>query len=246
MDFKFTALNNIISAVHEYCLANASETNALKYARYFREGLYNGYGLTAAQIYEGAKEIPRQINITLESAMNAAPQIILQGKSEEVSIVMLIIKGMHRQFTKATFESMAGWYRYGINNWAHADTMGMMILPLFFKKNMIQVNDFSDWLVAENKYQRRSVPVTLIKVLKLDPDVEELFKFIECLMTDPEREVHQGTGWFLREAWKRQPLKTEAFLMKWKDTCPRLIIQYATEKLSKEERTRFKSVKGKQ
>lgn len=229
--------------MHNYCLANASEANVLKYARYFKEGLYNGYGLTSAQIYAGAKEIPRQINITLGDAMDAAPEIIQNGKSEEISILMLIIKGMHRQFTRATFDSIAGWYRYGINNWAHADTMGMMILPVFLKKNIVQIHDFSNWLRAENKYQRRSVPVTLVKVLKEDPDVERLFSFIECLMTDPEREVHQGTGWFLREAWKRQPAKTEAFLMRWKDTCPRLIIQYATEKISKEDRVKFKAGK---
>jgi 3-methyladenine DNA glycosylase AlkD len=59
-------------------------------------------------------------------------------------------------------------------------------------------------------------------------------------MTDPEREVHQGTGWFLREAWKRKPEETEIFLLKWKDTAPRLIFQYATEKMTAEGKGRFR------
>ena len=59
-------------------------------------------------------------------------------------------------------------------------------------------------------------------------------------MTDPEREVHQGCGWFLREAWKKNRDVTEAFLLKHKNTAPRLIIQYATEKMTKEEKARYK------
>ena len=35
---------------------------------------------------------------------------------------------------------------------------------------------------------------------------------------DPEREVHQGVGWFLREAWKIEPLPVEEFLLKYKET----------------------------
>jgi 3-methyladenine DNA glycosylase AlkD len=62
-------------------------------------------------------------------------------------------------------------------------------------------------------------------------------------MTDPEREVHQGTGWFLREAWKLQPAPTEIFLLKWKETAPRLIFQYATEKMTAEAKLRYRRSK---
>jgi 3-methyladenine DNA glycosylase AlkD len=59
-------------------------------------------------------------------------------------------------------------------------------------------------------------------------------------MTDPDREVHQGTGWFLREAWKLNRGETEKFLMKHRNTAPRLIMQYATEKMTKDERLKFR------
>jgi 3-methyladenine DNA glycosylase AlkD len=63
------------------------------------------------------------------------------------------------------------------------------------------------------------------------------------MMGDSEKVVHQGLGWFLRETWKRDRNPVEAHLLKWKDTCARLIVQYATEKMSKEEKLRFKRVK---
>ncbi|HEX2394269.1 MAG TPA: DNA alkylation repair protein, partial [Bacteroidales bacterium] len=99
-------------------------------------------------------------------------------------------------------------------------------------------------LISENKFQRRSVPVTLIKILKTRENYKDLFTFIECLMSDPEREVHQGTGWFLREAWKKKPSETEEFLLKWKDSAPRLIVQYASEKMTADGKARFKRKKS--
>ena len=39
--------------------------------------------------------------------------------------------------------------------------------------------------------------------------------------------------------------KTESFLFKWKDNCSRLIIRYATEKMNKEKRVRFRKSKQK-
>ena len=84
------------------------------------------------------------------------------------------------------------------------------------------------------------MPVTLIKALKTDIPHTTLLEFINPMMMDKEKVVHQGLGWFLRETWKKRPEQVEVFLLKWKDDCARLIIQYATEKMTKEKKTTFK------
>ena len=61
-------------------------------------------------------------------------------------------------------------------------------------------------------------------------------------MSDNEKFVQKGLGWFLREAWKKYPEQTEKFLLKWKDTCGRTIIQYATEKMTKEYRKNYRTL----
>jgi hypothetical protein len=55
--------------------------------------------------------------------------------------------------------------------------------------------------------------------------------------------MQKGLGWFLREAWTICPEETEDFLLKWKESCGRIIIQYATEKMDKENRDRFRRTK---
>jgi 3-methyladenine DNA glycosylase AlkD len=76
--------------------------------------------------------------------------------------------------------------------------------------------------------------------VKAGSPLAPLLAFIRPLMHDPERVVQQGLGWFLRECWKKERKQTESFLLEWKDTAPRLIYQYATEKMSKADKARFR------
>jgi 3-methyladenine DNA glycosylase AlkD len=226
-----------------YCLANADESMAQKYSRYFKEG-YNAYGLTQSQINRKAKELLKDKNLQLPEALGSFPMAASSGKYEEVSIVLLVVNGLHKHYSHETFNTISSWFSIGINNWAHADTLGMYILPKFLQYSILSVDDFGEWLTSPYKFQRRCVPVTMIKLLKTSDSLTRYFDFLEPLMIDPAREVHQGMGWFLREAWQLQKEETEMFLEKWKDVSPRLIFQYACEKMSKDEKSRFKRTKS--
>jgi 3-methyladenine DNA glycosylase AlkD len=164
---------------------------------------------------------------------------------EETSFPIMLLKSFNKQFSKEVFDELGKWFEFGIDNWAHADTLAMFILPEFLLKDIVKLEDFRPWLQSSQKFQRRVVPVSIIKLIKekRNTDFKPYFNFIEPLMLDLEREVHQGTGWFLREAWKIRPIETEEFLLKWKNISARLIYQYACEKMSKEEKLRFKKEK---
>ena len=62
-------------------------------------------------------------------------------------------------------------------------------------------------------------------------------------MEDNSEYVQKGLGTLLRELWKKESKKTEEFLYKWKDSCDRLIIRYATEKMDKEYKKKFRKSK---
>jgi hypothetical protein len=48
----------------------------------------------------------------------------------------------------------------------------------------------------------------------------------------------------LRGLWKKYLEEIDDFLMDWKDECGRTIIQYATEKMDKEYRKKFRKIKN--
>ncbi len=228
--------------IRGYCRANADEARVNKYSRYFREG-YDAYGLSQEQFEEKVASILSDKKVNMKLVLNAGKLLLKSGKYEETSFAIILLKDFSKQFTKDTFVEIGKWFEIGITNWAHTDVICGELISQFFERKIISLKDLSDWRKAKNKYQRRAVPVAMITLLKTRADFSPLFKFIEPLMLDDERMVHQGLGWFLREAWKKDKKVTEKFLLKWKDKTPRKIYQYATEKMSPEQKKRFKKVK---
>jgi len=232
----------LIQEIRTYCMANADAERIKKSQRFFKEE-FVGHGLTAPQLYSKVKELQKENKFDLPTVLEAAPILMKSGMFEEISMDLLLLGGLWKQFTPETFQIIGSWFSFSINNWAHADTLGMFILPRFLDKKIVEMSDFSEWLDSPFKFQRRCVPVTLIKHAKKTRQVMPSILFVEKLMADPEREVHQGMGWFLREAWKISPAEVEAFLEKYKETAPRLIIQYACEKMTAENKLRFRRTK---
>jgi 3-methyladenine DNA glycosylase AlkD len=229
----------LIKDIKMYCREHASAGNVLKYSKYFKEP-YVAHGLTQPQIREKVKTLLKDNEVSLPVIMNITPALFESGMYEEIMFSLLLLDGRAKFFSRETFDFLSGLFEIGVTNWAHADTIGMNVAPHFLKRNIIGIEELETWLVSNNRFQRRCVPVTLIKSLKTTTQYHRMFSAIEPLMTDPHREVHQGVGWFIREAWKRQPGQAERFLFTWKDRAPRLIIQYACEKMTAEGKAQFK------
>lgn len=232
----------IISDFREFCSKNADPAIVQKYSRYFKDG-YNGWGLPSGMFQAKATELLALPGMDLPLVMKMATELIKSPKYEEVSLAILMTQKLHNRWTIETFKSVEHWFSIGITNWAHTDYICGEITPLMIKKKLIEIGSLSHWRSAKNKFQRRAAVVSLIKPMKLSTDFNPYFEFIAPMMMDPEREVHQGLGWFLREAWKKQAGPTEEFLMQWKDRAPRLIFQYACEKMTKESKERFRKSK---
>ena len=233
---------DLLSNIIDYCRQNADEEIVKKYSRYFKGG-YQAYGLTSELLNGKVEELLKKPDLMMDMVIEISRRLVQLPEYEMTSFAVLLLKHYNRQFTRDTFKVVEEWFETGIHNWAHCDVICSELFPIFYKKSLISYQDLAPWKTAENKFQRRAVPVSMIKLLKTNPDFDGFFQFIDSLMMDKEREVHQGLGWFLREAWKVNPRITEEFLYKWKNLAPRLFFQYATEKMSPEAKVRFRKDK---
>jgi len=240
---KYMTPSALINEIQSFCKANPNEALVKKYSRFFKEG-YNAYGLSTELITSKVSILTNQEGVDYKTIEQTSYLLVASEMYEEVSFAILLLKEFKKQFTLDTFSIIEKWFGLGITNWAHTDVICSELIATFLEKKIITYHRMSDWRAAANKFQRRAVPVALIKMLKYTNDYQPFFNFIEPMMMDPEREVHQGLGWFLREAWKKSPEQTEMFLMQWKDTAPRLIFQYATERMKPEQKQHFKRSKG--
>jgi len=229
----------LILDIRSFCESHADPAIVHKYARYFKEG-YDAYGLPSGEFMAKVKELLASKTLTMDTVVEASYGLMKSEKYEEPSFAMQLLKGFSKQFSKDTFKVIERWFPIGIRNWAHTDGLCSELLSPMLQKQIITMKDFSGWRKSKFRFQRRAVPVALIKSVKKSPDVNPYLDFLNPMMMDTERVVHQGLGWFLREAWKVHPAPVEIFLLKWKNDAARLIFQYATEKMTKEERVRYK------
>ena len=225
-----------------FCKANSDEAIVKKYARYFKEG-HDAYGVKFPLMQEKLQSVMAEYSPDIETVLETSRLLLKGTKYEETSFALMMVKALKKSYTPETFIEIGHWFNIGIRNWAHCDALCSEILSVFLLKKIVDYKALAGWRNSTNKFQRRAVPVALIKLLKETPDHREFYSFIEPLMMDPAREVHQGCGWFLRESWKIQPVPAEEFLLKYKDTAPRLIFQYATEKMSPAGKERFRRTK---
>lgn len=233
-------LNVIAAAIRRELAAHGNEAIIKKYAKFFTEG-YDAYGVDK-DIWESLKTAFQQNyqHLGLDRLLELGDILLQSGKYEEASTAIILIQPFADEYTANTFDRIGAWLRTGVRNWAHSDMICGALLSQFIKRNIITLADFTSWKESPGKWQRRAVPVAMLEYLKRQPDYKQLLPFLDSLMPDMERVVHQGLGWFLREAWKKNPQPVEEFLLRYKDTAARLIFQYATEKMTPEQKQRFK------
>jgi 3-methyladenine DNA glycosylase AlkD len=217
--------------IREYCAAHENPKLAGKWARYFKEG-YDSWGLLDRDnpIWHGQQQqwLDKYRKMGLRGFLKLGAILFESPKYEEGSLAIRFLKEFRGQVDAKALPAIGKWYQAGIRNWAHDDVLCGEVLTPALVAGQFQLEDLSLWRESALKYQRRAVPVTMLGLVKARQEPASLIEFLRPMMMDPERVVHQGLGWFLREVWKKQPKPVEKFLLQWKDSAPRLIFQYAT------------------
>jgi len=233
-----------ISEIREFCIKNSKQSNIEKYSRYFKEG-FDGYGIDR-EVYEAQRDFwinAWKNEMTLDKYLELGDRLVQIGKYEEISLAISFLDSQREYYTESTFERIGNWFDLGISNWANTDVLCMLVIPSFFIDHIVEFDKLKEWTKAASEWKRRAVPVCLVEFIKKDLKPKEAIPLIDPLMLDDSKYVQKGIGTLLRGLWKIYPVEIEEYLLKWKDQCGRLIIQYATEKMDKEYRLKFRRAK---
>lgn len=232
----------LAAEIRAYCQAHPNPALVAKYARYFKEG-FNSYGvLDPKHEFWTTKEADwraRYAKLGLKGFLSLGVDLFSSGMYEEGGIAIRFVKSFNDQIDAAALKGIEKWFPHVVN-WAHTDVLCSEILTPALVAGRISLDDLAAWRASPHRFQRRAVPVAMLGLLKQPFKAQPLLDFTLPLLDDPERVVHQGLGWFLREVWKKQPAPVEALLLAHKDTAPRLVYQYATEKMTAAQKARFK------
>jgi len=232
----------LVAEIRAYCIANQDSKQAQRYARFFTEG-YDAWGLDKDHPFFTQKRpewLERYRGLGLPGFFKAAELLFATGKYEEGATAIWFLMQLRDQIDAGMTGRLADCFRAGVRNWAHTDVLSGEVVGPLLADGRIELASLAVWRASDLKFQRRAVPVSMLALLKSQRPIGPLLDFLRSLMLDQERVVQQGLGWFLREAWKKYPKAVEEFLQEWKDQSPRLIFQYATEKMTPQQRARFR------
>lgn len=238
--------DNKFQEIRNFCETHSDPVIIAKYQKYFKEG-YDGYGiddkLFIAQIENWVEQWKEEMS--LEAYLDLDDALMKNGRFEEKHVAINFLKSRRADFSKDTFNRVGNWFDYAINNWATTDVLCMLVLSAMLHDKVIEFKDLKTWLNSSSEWKRRAVPVALVELDKQTKDLipTETIVLIEPLMLEKSEYVQKGIGTLLRGLWKKYPSEIDDFLMKWKDQCGRLIVQYATEKMDKEYRKKFRKSK---
>lgn len=237
-------LARLVAEIESFCREHASAANVQKYSRYFKEG-YQAYGVSFDEMLDYKRTLLETHGSLGLSGFLDLGDLLFQNPNYEMGSFAIILTAACRDKMKsAEFQRVGRWLDEGVRNWAHCDVLAGELTGWCLATGSVKMEALGKWRSSPARFKRRAVPVSLLPLLKTVDDCKPLLEFIRPMMLDDERVVHQGLGWFLREAWKKQPKRVETFLAEFKDTAARLIFQYATEKMTPAERNRFRRAKG--
>lgn len=238
----------LVATIRAYCRENAQPDKADKWARYFSEG-YDSWGLLdrdhpifTTQQDAWAAEFAQ---LGVPGFIEAGCELFKSGKYEEGALAIRFLKPFRDQFDESHVAALAAWFDGGIRNWAHVDVLCGELLSPLVETGRLKPAVFTDWRISPHRFQRRAAAVVMLGLLKTAGGPKQAIAFVEPMMQDGEKVVHQGVGWLLKEAWKVEPTAAEKHLAKWKDKASRPIITIACEKMPPEKKALFKAAKKK-
>jgi len=116
--------------------------------------------------------------------------------------------------------------------WALSDSLASGPVARLVAAEPARYREVLRWTAAENFWRRRASTYALNELIR-SGDLDRAFALLERLLYDEEFWVQRAVGTWLRECWKKDARRTEAFLRRHANGLPPVTVTVATERAPK-------------
>ncbi len=141
-----------------------------------------------------------------------------------------------KTFGEREFQLVEHWLERYVTNWAHCDGLSVYLLAPTLARFPDLALELPAWTASKNRWKRRAAAVALVKEARRGRRLDLICRIAEALAHDSEDLVQKGAGWVLKEAYPRQPREVVEFLNARGAGWPRLVLRYAAEKMTFEDK----------
>jgi len=128
-----------------------------------------------------------------------------------------------------------------INTWDLVDRSAIWVVGEYLRDKPRQT--LYDLARSQQPMERRTAILSTFAFIRRT-DLDDSLAFAELLANDSDDSVQKAVGWMLREIGKQDPKRHAQFLDRHAATMPRVMLRYAIEKLSPDERKSYMARAG--
>jgi 3-methyladenine DNA glycosylase AlkD len=204
--------------------------------RFFKEPI-DPRGVAAPDAKRIAAEAYREIKLWTAAQRNKlCTDLWKDGKLEDGPTATYIYRRFEKQCGEAEFRLFESWIEHYVSNWAQCDSIAPTLLAACIGNEPESMLRLTDWTGSKNRWKRRAAATALLREAKQGRNTEFILAIADTLFEDADEMVQKGVGWLLKETYPKKPRETVDFLLSRIDRVPRLVVRYAAEKMSKDDR----------
>jgi len=139
---------------------------------------------------------------------------------------------MKAQYDEATFAVFESWLIKYVRGWGDCDDFCVHAFGELIRQRPELTQKILPWTKREEFWMRRACAVALlVSIWRGKYHETNPLGMADILMHDPHDLVRKGYGWMLKELSKKEPELVYDYLMKHRDTMPRVAFRYALQKM---------------
>jgi 3-methyladenine DNA glycosylase AlkD len=182
------------------------------------------------------RKIMKEDGWMYDDFLNIAEQLLKKDTFEEKTVAFSMIASMKKDFRKSDFRIFERWLKKYVSNWAHTDDIAPHIIAEMVERWPELQADVFKWTKSKNRWVRRAAAVTYVPHGRRGRFHKQIFKTADAMLGDPDDMVRKGVGWMLKEASNFDERAVVKYLLPRREKTSRLVLRYATEKVSKKNR----------
>lgn len=204
--------------------------------RYFK-GEVKILGVRSEQVGALGREVRKPLKAAkdLKGAMALAEALLETGWLEEGFVAVTIMAGFVRDLGPAHYPVCDRWIGH-CDNWAAVDVLCGRVIGPVMREHGPPLDRLLKWTVSKNRWRRRAAAVCLIPAARRGLHHHAVFQVADRLMPDGDDMVRKGVGWLLKVTADADRRRVIRYLQQWRDRTSRLVLRYASEKMTPAER----------
>lgn len=213
-------------------LQKFGRSQALKEVQAYVGSPYPVLGLTTPEmrsILRDFRTAHRHLGICEVNAL--ASEMWTGTTYEEKAFAIALLDSYHRILDDDSWRLADSWIDTAIG-WALSDSLASGPIASMVRAIPARYRDVFRWTRAKLFWRRRAATYAMHDFV-LAGELAKPFELLEKLLYDKEFWVQRAVGTWLRESWKQDRRRTEAFLRKHVRGLPRVVITVATERAPK-------------